>query len=98
MTGPRTGDRFFFMFYLIHQPSDIVSLYHLCYIIRDINEIGSDTVTSIDIPHSEVASFISLQTDLDTVHLFGNQKFAKKIQEDCLKKYNVKNVTFSINS
>lgn len=66
--------------------------------IREVNEIGSDTVTSIDIPHSEVASFISLQTDLDTVHLFGNQKFAKKIQEDCLKKYNVKNVTFSINS
>lgn len=66
--------------------------------IRDINEIGSDTVTSIDVPHSEVANFISLQTDLDTVHLFGNQKFAKKIQEDCLKKYNVKNVTFSINS
>lgn len=66
--------------------------------IREVAEIGEDTLTTISIPQSQIASFISLQPQLERVHLFGNQKFAKKIQEDCLKKYNVKNVTFTINS
>ena len=66
--------------------------------IRQVSQIGEDTLTTIDIPQSQIASFISLQTDLTNVHLFGNQKLAKKIQENCLKKYNVKNVMFTINS
>ena len=65
--------------------------------IREVSEIGDDNVTTVSMPWNEIPKFISLQTDLDKVYLFGSQKFAKKIQEDCLVKYNVKNVTFVIN-
>lgn len=65
--------------------------------IREMQEIRTDVVTSIEVPQREIASYISLQTDVERVHLFGNQKLARKIQEDCLSKYKVKNIDFVFN-
>ena len=65
-----------------------------CVYIKDMN---TGEIKEICIPQKELASFISLQEDLKEVHLFGNQKFIKKLQEDCICKYNVKNCIFKIN-
>lgn len=63
-------------------------------IIKD-NDLG--TYETVKVPQRDLASFISSQKDITKVHLYGNDKVVRKIEEDCLTKFNVKNVAFSIN-
>lgn len=49
------------------------------------------------IAHKDLAAFISAQENLDTVHLFGNEKYVKKIEEECIAKYNMERTIFLIN-
>ena len=42
------------------------------------------------VPQKDLASYISLCKDVDCVHFFGNEKFASKIKEECITKYQVK--------
>lgn len=51
-------------------------------------------VSQLQIPQKEIASYISLHTDIDVVHLFGPEKFTKKIHEECITKYSVNNIDF----
>lgn len=64
------------------------------YIIdRETNEVIEDKV-----PQKELASYISLhENELDCVHLFGNEEFLRKVQEECSCKYNVCKCDFKIN-
>lgn len=57
-----------------------------------------DDVQKIDIPQKELTSFISLQENLSAVHFFGNEKFIKKIEEECITKYKLNNVKYYINN
>lgn len=50
-----------------------------------------------DIPQRELANYISLLTDVDKVHLFGNKKFAEKIKSECITKYKIAETKFIIN-
>ena len=59
------------------------------------NEDG--TIEKEQIPQKELASYISLLTDVEKVHLFGNEDFAKKIKEECITKYNLQNMEIIIN-
>ena len=59
------------------------------------NEDG--TIDKEQIPQKEVASYISLLTNVSKVHLFGNEKFASKIKEDCLTKYSLEKMEIIIN-
>lgn len=61
--------------------------------IKEGNEIKQE-----QIPQKELSSFISLLDDVSKVHLFGNQKFAEKIKEECITKYKVNNIDFCINN
>ena len=49
------------------------------------------------IPQKDLADFITSQDDLDTVHLFGNEKITHKIEQECLAKYNYLNCKFKFN-
>lgn len=57
----------------------------------------NDIIKQIQIPQKELAKFISLQENVSEIHFFGNKKFAEKIQEECITKYKLTNVRFSIN-
>lgn len=61
--------------------------------IKEGNEIKQE-----QIPQKELSSFISLLDDVNKVHLFGNQKFAEKIKEECTTKYKINNIDFCINN
>ena len=50
------------------------------------------------IPQTEVLKYISSIKNVKEIHLFGNETYAKKIKEDCLTKYNLKNVEIKINN
>ena len=56
-------------------------------------------ITQQEVPPKELASFISLCEGIDTVHFFGNQKYAERIAEECKCKYNIKtkNIKFVFN-
>lgn len=62
-----------------------------------IRNIDTGEIEEVSIPQKELASFISLQENLKEVHIFGNEKFINKFQEDCLTKYNLKDCIFKIN-
>ena len=64
-----------------------------CVYIRDIN---TGEIQEHMIPQKELANFISTQDNIKEIHLFGNEKFVRKLQEDCMCKYNVK-CKFTIN-
>ena len=49
-------------------------------------------IRSVEIPQKEISSFLSLEPDVDVVHLFGNEKITNKIQEECMVKYSLKNI------
>ena len=55
------------------------------------------TLTEEKVPQKELASYISLLEDVDKVHLFGQDKFAMKVKEECLTKYKVNNIDICIN-
>lgn len=55
--------------------------------IRDI-ETGEFSADSV--PQKEIASYISLAEDVRKVHLFGSEKYAEKIKNECFTKYNMK--------
>ena len=61
--------------------------------IKEDNKITRD-----EVPQKELASYISLLEDVGKVHLFGNQKFAEKIKEECMTKYKINNLEILINS
>ena len=44
-------------------------------------------VSQQEVPQRELAEFISLCNNVDCVHFFGNEKFARKIKDDCICKY-----------
>ena len=51
------------------------------------------------VPFKDLASFIVSQENVRDVHLFGAEKYVKKIQEECLTKYTTNNIpNFLINS
>ena len=52
---------------------------------------------TVEVPHKELTSFISLEPDVKTVHLFGNEKMVKKVQEECVTKYSLADIEFKIN-
>lgn len=39
------------------------------------------------VPQKEVAKFIAFCKDINTVHFFGNEHYAKKVKEECILKY-----------
>lgn len=49
------------------------------------------------VPQKELTNFISLQTDIDKVHFFGNRKFAEKIKDECVTKYKLQESKFYFN-
>lgn len=49
------------------------------------------------IPQKELSSYISLHNDIEKIHFFGNYKFAEKIKQECISKYNLRNVEIVIN-
>ena len=54
-------------------------------------------ITQYEVPQKELASYISLLDDVKKVHLFGNEKFAEKIKEECLTKFSVSDIEILIN-
>lgn len=44
-------------------------------------------ITQQQVPQKELASFISLIDNIGKIHFFGNEKYAKKIKEECLTQY-----------
>ena len=62
-----------------------------------IRDIETGEIKEECIPQKELAHFISLQQDIKEIHLFGHEKFVKKIQEECMYKYNMKDFVFKIN-
>ena len=64
-----------------------------CVYIRDIS---TGEIQEHMVPQKELASFISLQEDIKEIHLFGNEKFIRKLKEDGMCKYNL-NCQFKIN-
>lgn len=60
--------------------------------IKENNHINKE-----EVPQKELSSYISLLEDVDKVHLFGNEKFADKIKEECMTKYKINNINFYIN-
>lgn len=52
--------------------------------IKEGNKLSEEQV-----PQRDLANYISLCKGVDTVHFFGNEKFAKKVREDCICKYNL---------
>ena len=61
--------------------------------IKEDNKITRD-----EVPQKELANYISSLKDVDKIHLFGNKKFAEKIKEECLTKYEINNLEILINS
>jgi len=60
---------------------------------RETNEVQEE-----QIPQKDLANYISLhENEIDCVHLFGNEKFVRKIEQDCTCKYNVCKCNFKIN-
>ena len=59
------------------------------------NEDG--TLVTDKVPQKELSSYISLLNDVSKVHLFGNDKYAMKLKEECLTKYKVNNIDICIN-
>ena len=49
------------------------------------------------IPQKELTNFLSLQTEAEKIHLFGNRKFAEKIKEECMTKYKLQESKFYFN-
>ena len=47
------------------------------------------------VPQKDLANYISLCEGVHTVHFFGNEKFAKKIKEECITKYQMKPSTIN---
>ena len=62
-----------------------------------IKDKETGAVTEKHIPQKDLASFISLEDDLETVHLFGNKKFLQKLQQECIAKYNYLDCQFKFN-
>ena len=64
------------------------------YIIdKETKEVKEDKI-----PQKELSKYISLhENDIDHVHLFGNEDFIRKIQEECISKYKVCKCDFKIN-
>lgn len=64
------------------------------YIIdKETKEVKEDKI-----PQKELASYISLHEDeINCIHLFGNESFIKKVQEECSCKYKVCKCDFKIN-
>ena len=55
------------------------------------------TIVQVQVPQREVASYISFLAGIEKIHLFGNEKFINKIREECITKYNLKNIEFCMN-
>lgn len=62
-----------------------------------IKEKESGEIIQQKIPQKELATYISLQQNVETVHFFGNAKFADKIKNECITKYKMNNVNILIN-
>lgn len=61
-----------------------------------IRDIDTGEVKEECVPQKELASFISLQENVKEIHLFGHSKFVKKLQDECMCKYNC-NCIYKIN-
>lgn len=62
-----------------------------------IKDVQTGIITQESIPQKDLASYLSLKTDLHKIHFFGNAKFAEKIKTECATKYNLQDQLFSIN-
>ena len=56
-----------------------------------------DKILREEVSQKDLANFVSLLEGIDKVHLFGNEKFAEKIKEECVTKYKTNNIDFCIN-
>ncbi len=61
--------------------------------IKDENGV----LTKDKVPQKELASYISLLENVEQVHLFGNDKYALKLKEECITKYKINNIDICIN-
>lgn len=62
-----------------------------------VKQPGNNNIQEIKVKLEEIPKFLSIQKTLKKVHLYGNLKMVKKIKEECLTKYNLFQVEFSIN-
>ena len=58
----------------------------------------NDTITIEHVAQKDLLNFLSLVPDVQTIHFFGNEKFANKFKEECLtcRKFS-KNITVCVN-
>lgn len=58
----------------------------------------SGEITRKEVPQKELSNFISLLVDVQKIHLFGNEKFAEKIKNECVTKYKTNATKIVINN
>ncbi len=63
-----------------------------------IKDCDTEAIETKQVPQKDLLNFLSLIPDVKVIHFFGNEKFAKKIKDDCLtcNKFS-KNVYICIN-
>ena len=62
-----------------------------------IKDTQTGQVSQQSIPQKELTNFISLQTEAEKIHFFGNKKLAEKIKEECVTKYKLQESKFYFN-
>ena len=62
-----------------------------------IKDIETGLILQDSVSQSDLANYISLLPNVQTVHCFGNEKYAMKIKRECIIKYKLKNVDILIN-